>query len=88
MPGQTQKGNPAHKRMSNEKHKATRSRSWLSAKVRKQNRINVQRGRELHNRELRAAGEPTAWETACAERRQRRLEAGVAAIWAKRQEGL
>jgi hypothetical protein len=85
MPGQTQKGNPAHKRMSNEKHKATRQRGWLSAKRRKELRITGQRGRERQNAALRAAGEPTPWEAACAERRARRVAAGLPAAWAKRQ---
>jgi hypothetical protein len=90
MPGQVQrsKGNPAYKRASSTVHKATRERSWTRGKTHKQRRISVQLGREAHNKELRAAGKPVAWETACAERRQRRIDAGLPQAWAKRHESL
>lgn len=58
----TSKGNPAHKRMGNDKLKARRAASWRAGKLRKQARVEAQREREKANAERRACGELTPWE--------------------------
>jgi len=66
------KGNPAAKRMSNDKLKAKRARSWARGQQRKKERREAQLLREQRNRELRAAGELTPWEQAKARAKERK----------------
>lgn len=66
------KGNPASHRMSSTHHKEYRARCWRAGQARKQQRIQDQHKREAANRALRAAGQLTPWEVACAERAARR----------------
>lgn len=70
--GQTSKGNPAHKRMGNEKLKLRRARSYTRGHARALARAAAQRVRETANKALRASGEPTPWEAACTARNERR----------------
>jgi hypothetical protein len=65
MAGQSSnKGNPASHRMSNSKIKERRARSWLHGENRKTANRKLQETRERKNKELRAAGKPTAWQMA------------------------
>lgn len=66
------KGNPAHKRMGNEKLKSKRARSWKAGQERKEARRKAQDARERTNRERKATGSMTPWELAQALRRARR----------------
>lgn len=68
------KGNPASKRMQNEKLKAKRQRGWKNAQEAKAARIADQKKREAHNRALRSSGQLTAWEKAKLARKQRRSQ--------------
>ena len=56
------KGNPASKRMMNEKLKAKRKRSWTRCQEKKAKRREEQQKREAKNRLLREQGLPTPWE--------------------------
>lgn len=69
---QSNKGNPASKRMTNTKLQARRQRSWLAGQQRKATRVAAQKAREQANREARAAGLPTPWERRQADRATRR----------------
>jgi hypothetical protein len=59
---QGQKGNPAGKRMSNEKRKAKRARSWLKNSRAKAVRIADAKVAFEMNEAFRAIGEPTPYE--------------------------
>lgn len=69
------KGNPASHRMSNPHHKEKHQKAWKLSEVRKEARRLEQAEREKANRKLRAAGKPTAWEAAKAQRQALRRAA-------------
>lgn len=66
------KGNPAHTRMSNDRLKARRERSWKRGEAGKLARRQAQQQRENANRALRGSGTLTAWQMAEAARAKRR----------------
>jgi hypothetical protein len=66
------KGNPAHKRMSNEKLKVRRARSYTRTRARALMHAAAQRARETANKARRQNKEPTPWEVACAKRDEKR----------------
>lgn len=66
------KGNPASHRMSNEKLKARRARSWARAQVKKARNRAANDERAAINRQCREQGIPTPAEVRRAERRERR----------------
>lgn len=80
--GQTAKGNPAHKRMSNEKLKLRRAHSWARGQARKRALIAAQKAREAANKARRQNGELTPWEAVCAVRDGSRR--GLQEMYAKR----
>lgn len=61
---QQSKGNPAWKRMVNERRKARRHECWERGRRRRDERRKAQRGRESANKTLRALGRPTPWQEA------------------------
>jgi hypothetical protein len=69
---QRQKGNPAHKRMSNANLKARRAASWARGQKRKAARRTEQKARETANAERLANGLLTPWQHAKSSRKVRR----------------
>jgi len=67
------KGNPAHKRMSNVNLKARRARSWAKRQLEKKANIADAAERKAANDVYRAQGLPTPYESRQAERRVRYL---------------
>lgn len=72
MADNSNKGNPASKRMTNPRRKAARAVSWARGQRRKAARVEAQREREAANRQRRENGEPTPWEQSQIDRRDRR----------------
>lgn len=66
------KGNPASKRMSNTHRKEYRKALWNASERRKETRRKDQQAREKTNKELRAMGVLTPWESARKARREAR----------------
>lgn len=71
MPGKS-KQQPSGKLHSRDRAKERRQSSWQRGKVRSQQHAEEQALRAKANIVLRASGEPTPWEKACAERNERR----------------
>jgi hypothetical protein len=59
---QSSKGNPASKRMGNDKLKARRARSWERGETRKRARQAAQDKAHTRNVQLKSDGIPTPWE--------------------------
>jgi len=72
MPGQSAKGNPSGKRMSNPRRKTRREQCWLRGEQRKAARRDASHAAFIGNKKLRAEGKPTLWEVAKRERHARR----------------
>lgn len=68
------KGNPASKRMTNEKRKARRHACWLRGQDRKRKRREANEDAHKRNQHRRASGELTPWERAKTARAERRAE--------------
>jgi hypothetical protein len=75
MAENSNKGNPASKRMTNPRRKERRARSWLRGQKRKAERVKAQEERAAANRERRAEGLMTPWEIAKELRLDRRARA-------------
>lgn len=66
------KGNPASKRMGNDKLKARRVSSWVRGQQRKEQNRRENAAAAARNRELREQGLPTPWEARKLARKARR----------------
>jgi hypothetical protein len=71
VPGKS-KQQPSGKLHSRDRAKERRATSWARGKVRSKEHAAEQHDREVANNALRAAGQPTPWEAACAARHERR----------------
>lgn len=71
------KGNPASHRMSNDKLKAKRARSWANGQKKKVERMNKKAEREKVNKLLRNQDLPTPWERSKRARRAKRTNLQV-----------